>query len=897
MKKKGLLLSLSLVACSAIAISVACLASKHVKIFNSFNASNTLVRNDAFEVDPSTAVEVDTAEYTAIATDNKGNSVNTMFVGFAHDSGGFKIAANKNMYFTNTQPMRGISNIHFSIDVANDYEPNFAYIVYGSSNPLVYEDIFNGYYYDDLQFYYNHFYESHVVEFDYASYYSAPSLVNCHYMMVIICNLTDDVIPINEISFSATCGEEPATKTNVQATAYKEASDMSDKGIPAYFPYLKTNGYTYNLEVDFGLQLGMVNTPDNAELFFNAAMADGYEYINMSVPGINLMLFQKQTGVTTLTMYLQYEMLNSSLLYGAFVYSDQIPYQGAPSSDTWPVQAIEDASTEALSLAFPAVTLTDAKYRVYERPDNGLYKAVYVEIQTQDEATTISEFAAYAAGLDNTIYSVANNYGTSYTITTLDGVFQMSGYVSSYMQLELLQYLEFDHFPIAEFNAAQNNDTALPVISDISGTFISDGATIVGTFDDNDGLDTLIGAFVAEGYSFDGNQNCGLLVPQFLEGEDFGLTALEYFKEGVNKYKFSVHSASIMPNASLTEALSQMMDEPEGSLDPITYSEEVKEVFYYSGIQEGYIFIEDGDSTTIQDIYDSINVSASSKSYNSTAKVIRYIVEDNDKGGEYAVISLHFYERTEGLYIIPGCDRQSSSVLGSLINNTTLQSQLVIADNYYDLPNGNKYYALGSTSAYYYGSKEEVRAIGEAYKATLIAGGYTLSDAYNGQYLAPSGYADVLINYTHNHGVYALYIAFINGSAYLTGYQNYEDAFENHAESVDVLAMLALFPDIFDKSDASVIYANVSYYADKQLSLRFVVNATAFAAGVIGQSLINTYGYQYRYGAGVWVSSLTFKKTDGAGNQYFISFYPSSSMATGEYGSVYSVTLEYKPAE
>ena len=894
MKKKGLLISLSAVACSAIAISAACLASKHVKIFNSFNASNTLVRNDAFEVDTTNVTEVDTEEYTAVATDDKGNQVNTRFVGFTHDSNGFKIPANKNIYFTNTEPMRGISDIHFSIDVADDYEPNFAYVVYGSSNSLVYEDIFNGYYYDDLQFYYNHFYDYHVDEFNYASYYSAPSLTGCHYMMVIICNLTSDVLPIEEISFTATCAAEPDTKSNVQATTYKEASEMSTKGVPAYFPYLKTNGYTYNLEVDYGLQLGMVNTTVNAEIFFDAAMTNGYEYIDMQVPGVNMFLFQKQTGATTaLTMYLQYEILNSSLLYGAFVYSDQIPYQGAPTYDSWPASVIEEYTSEALSLAFPAVTITDAVYKVYERPNNGLYKAVYVDIQAPDAA---NEFIEYIENLDTNIYIAVNDYNDHYTIETIDGRFSMTGNVSNNMELELIEYNQYEHLPANAINTALGR-TVLPVstdFNDIDGTFMCDGSIIKASFADNDGFYDLRSVFINEEYIYQGNSNVGCIIPYLMEKEDFGHTALQYTKVGTNEYNFSFISASIMEKVNFNEAVAQSMHEAEGSLAPLTYTDTVSYVAFEQAVSLKYIYMKNTNINVLQDIYDSIDVSTSNKACNTSANTISYIYEYET--GKYAIIRLLFKVVDSDIYVFTEYeDRGNDSTFNDLADGISVIGQLSISGSYCSLPAGERYLKTGPFSLCYISDELDAHQVAGYYRATLTSQGYTCIDEYNGLYQAPAGYSAVRMYLAPYQSATILYIDFYDYSSFMTGYQNYTDAFENHAQSTDVLAMLALFPDVFTKNASKHIYTNVYYSGDKYQSLSFDVDAFEFSAGVIGQRLMNEFGYMRQFGTTSWGYSLSFAKVDNSGNRYEISFYPSRSMAFGEFGDIFSVRLEYIP--
>ena len=899
--KKKLLLPLTLIAGASMVISVACLASKG-KPFNLFNRINdTLTRNNAFEVDHTTATEIDTDTYSAVASDNKGNSVTTKFVGFTHDSGGFKMTANKNMYFTNTQPMRGISDIHFSIDVANDYEPNFAYAVYGSSNPLVFDDIFNGYYSNDLEFYFNHFYDAHVDDFDYASYVEhshAPSLENCHYVMVVLCNITSDVLPIETISFTATCADEPATKTNVQATAYKEATEMASAGIPDYFPYLNTNGYTYSLEIDFGLQLGMLNKPDNLNPLMMAAYMNGYEPIDMSAVQPNLVLYQKQTGATTaLSIYLMYEMFNSELMYCAVVYSEAIPYQGAPSYDSWPTQAIEDLSTEALSLAFPAVTLTNAKYRVYERPDNGLYKAVYVEIQTEDNATTVSEFAAYADGLDTSIYSVINDYNTHYEIVSLDGRFSMTGYVSSYMELELIEYTQFDHFPVEEINTASNNSIKLPSDIEIDGTYMSDLSMIKATFNGTNDLSNLLSAFANDEYIYQGNDNAGCILPYLVENKEFAHCALQYQKVGTNQYEFSFVSAGVGENAEFSEAVEQLMNDPFGALDPLTYTEKVTYVAFEQGVSFKYIYIPYASSSVMQDIYDSINVPSSDKSYNTSANSVSYIYEyETDR---YIVIRLVFEVVSGGVYVFPEFEEKGhDSTFTDLANDSIVINQLTIDGSYLDVPAGNRYVKTSGFSLCYISDYLDAYRQGMLYRASLLAEGYTCIDEYNGQYKGPTGYADVKIYFESNRGgVTILHISFYDYSSFIKGYENYEAAFENHEQSVDVLAMLALFPDVFEKDASKNIYTSVYYLTDKDMTLSFTVDSNGFVAGSIGQRLMREFGYHKKYNSQIWSYSLAFSKVDNEGNEYEISFYPTKSPAYCQYGDAFSVSLRYTPKD
>ena len=135
MKKKALLLSTCAITSLAVAGGVVLLSN------NDFNAVKAKVNTDFGLVRESVVNEVD--YLTANCIDGKGNTVTTKFTGFTLvNEYDITTGVSNIAYFTNLNPMRGISNIYCEFEKESEtttHTLNFA--VYASSNPLTISDI------------------------------------------------------------------------------------------------------------------------------------------------------------------------------------------------------------------------------------------------------------------------------------------------------------------------------------------------------------------------------------------------------------------------------------------------------------------------------------------------------------------------------------------------------------------------------------------------------------------------------------------------------------------------------------------------------------------------------------------------------------------------------------
>ena len=891
MRRKNILLSLTIMTAAAVAISTVAFYLNKGSLVNRFDGD--LLANEAFNVDQSNATEESEGVYNALASDAKGNTVNTKFSGFAYEDDVFKISPQSNMYFTNTEPIRGIEDITFTIDIADDYYPDFGYIVYGSSRPLNFDDIFHGYYAGDLVFYFNHFAESHITSFSYANYVDnnyAPSLEDCHYMMVVIDNPTEDTIALSSISFSSVCGIEPETKPISQATDYAERAQMTTYGVPTYFPYLYTNGYEIaSNEMFYTVTTYIPMTAAN--YFFQAAISNGYENITGDEIPSNVILFQKKVSSSEcLSMYLMFDPFHgSSFIYGQFVYSNAMPYMGGEAYDVWPTEAIVEASTEALANAFPAPTITNTKYKITAIYNEDTMIDVILTLTCESLEDALEDIDTYLEGLDPDQYVVGAEYGAK-TVETKDAKFFMRISLSGYdCYIELRQYKVFNSFPVDILNVG---DFIVPDSIAVDGEYLLNGAFLRATFNGSDTIEDLIAAFVDRGYEHIGSNESGSLLPYLMVTESYGLTTVRYQKIGANTYSIHFDVAQHEDTKNLKEALTHIYDSYEEAFEPINY-EDGQTSYYRFNLTSGFTFaFIEADDTILYSIFNSINVS--NKVLDFDGRVISYIQELDEN--HYYQVHLLFKFGGDGAYIFVDVSEQNEDELNQLLNPIDAVNRTAYGEHFIDLPNGRRYQAVSGNSVRYISDMKDVREKHDAYEATLLSNGYTLTNSYSGKYKAPEGELDICMQIINRQGISYLYI-YIDTIPDFGSYMNYTDTFVNAAQSAKYLEQLGRFPDVLDKDDDKKIYTNVFYSEEKDSTLFFIVDASEFSAYQIANALVGTYGFSHRYGESLnWMMSLTFEKSDATGT-YVFSITPQSTPASGEVGMAYSVYLQFIPAE
>ena len=139
MKKKVLLLSTCAITSLAVAGGVVLLSN------NDFNAAIKAKANTDFELVRESVVD-EGDDLTANCIDGKGNTVANKFTGFSLvNEYDITTKISDIAYFTNLNPMRGISNIYCEFEKESEtttHTLNFA--VYASSNPLTIDDINSG---------------------------------------------------------------------------------------------------------------------------------------------------------------------------------------------------------------------------------------------------------------------------------------------------------------------------------------------------------------------------------------------------------------------------------------------------------------------------------------------------------------------------------------------------------------------------------------------------------------------------------------------------------------------------------------------------------------------------------------------------------------------------------
>ena len=198
MKKKTLLLSTCAITSLAIAGGVALLSN------NDFNAVKAKANTDFGLVRESV---VDEGDYlTANCIDGKGNTVTNKFTGFTLvNEYDITTEVSNIAYFTNLNPMRGISNIYCEFEKESEttttHTLNFA--VYASSNPLTISDINSGVH-TDLYFH---------IE-DYASGEGKKinrffgGLSKYRYVLIEVFTYSE-TYTLNELTYNVTCEDEP----------------------------------------------------------------------------------------------------------------------------------------------------------------------------------------------------------------------------------------------------------------------------------------------------------------------------------------------------------------------------------------------------------------------------------------------------------------------------------------------------------------------------------------------------------------------------------------------------------------------------------------------------------------------------------------------------------------
>ena len=883
--KKKLLLPLTIL--TSASLIVGCLAVKSaIKGEGLFNTINRELSHGVFDLDQSTITNVDD-HYEAIAIDGSDNTVNTKFVNCTYSGGSLEFPGSKNAYFTNTNPIRGIANVTLSLSFSGDDQAFFC-IAYGSYNPIVLEDIYTGKYID-LKFMGNYCsYSGETSTTIELNNYSGFNFSDCRYVLVLISNTKNYALTLTDLSFEAVCDAEPAEKAVGQSTDYKERSQMTANGVPAYFPYFGTNGYNLVTESDI-TSITSFATGDALGTVFDAAMNNGHELTYQEMYGdAAIMYLQKQNSdkSKTYTIGIMYQPAAEGYFYFNLAYSEYLPYMGGDSYDSWPTAALAEISS-SLATAIPALELTGASYKVVLSEDNAFFREVHIPISGISNTTVAdAEIAAYVANDASGFIGKAETFG--YNLTSPTGQYTMQIDIGGMYSVELCEYKQLDHFPASEYNSyySSNQSMRLPSGINVDGTYMYNSGMFKVTFDGDDDIDDLISAFTSYGYTLDGNENVGTLLPGFTNAE-YRDSGLNYKKVGNNQYEMTIVSPSITPSTTLAESLNDAGN-PEGFLDVITLADENVETVDFSGLL-CYSYIKGEDESYINDVFNSIDVPATFKHYDSTHKIINYLVDikNNPEHPDYVEVFIRFIVKADGLYVQFAYDfKYENGSLSSLVDATTAFAAL---DNskMYAIPSGDRYVVNNTNSVSYYGTREEIAAIGEAYAQTLRINGFT-ENKYFGNFISPdASHYDVNISYMFNGSLGVVRFYFIDGLD-ANGYKNYEDA------GLSLVAGIENFPAAFDKSAGKAMY----YLAPSDKTISLIIDSEQFVMGEFIKSLIIDHGFTGSWSGDViwnYYPSLTF--TNSGGDVFTIHASPSRAIGSTSNNSAWLVSISYTPFE
>ena len=595
MKKKTLLLSTCAITSLAIAGGVALLSN------NDFNAVKAKANTDFGLVRESV---VDEGDYlTANCIDGKGNTVTNKFTGFTLvNEYDITTEVSNIAYFTNLNPMRGISNIYCEFEKESEtttHTLNFA--VYASSNPLTISDINSGVH-TDLYFH---------IE-DYASGEGKKinrffgGLSKYRYVLIEVFTYSE-TYTLNELTYNVTCEDEPEVVDVETKTTWSEEEviTLASYGAPTNFPYPGVSGYNLSNSEQMGVMVQTLVPYDNLINLVSFVSQEGYvQTMDAEAEGRQIAYMQKQNEDKSVTYTYGFNMkeMPGNLFSLQYLYSTNLPYMGGATTPTWPKDKIAEVSAN-LSTAFPDFQLEDVEYQFYSSEESPMNTKVNILVYS--ESTMKEKYVAYFNSLDLDVYNVTINAGDYSTASTKDGLYRLEVYdMDNRLGVTLTENKVYDYLPINEYT--QYNEYNLPEFTDaVSGTFYFEYGEITADSITEEQLNKIVKLFTDIGYvnPSDDPYSRILKTPSTSNYDYNNIEVYIRVDSETGKFNLHIEAKQKIVNSNLSDALINITTYQnfKDYVAPITYEGEITSIYHRVA------YIENATSDTIQEVFNSIN--------------------------------------------------------------------------------------------------------------------------------------------------------------------------------------------------------------------------------------------------------------------------------------------------
>lgn len=617
MKKKVLLLSTCAITSLAIGGGVVLLSN------NDFNAVKAKANTDFGLVRESV---VDEGDYlTANCIDGKDNTVTTKFTGFTLvNEYDITTKVNNIAYFTNLNPMKGISNIYCEFEKESEtttHTLNFA--VYASSNPLTISDINSGVH-TDLYFH---------IE-DYASgqgkkitrYFGG--LNKYRYVLIEVFTFSE-TYTLTELTYNVVCEDEPKVVDVETKTTWskEEATTLASYGAPSNFPYPGVSGYNLSNSEQMGVMVQTLVPYDNLINLVSFVSQEGYvQTMDAEAEGRQIAYMQKQNEDKSVTYTYGFNMkeMPGNLFSLQYLYSTNLPYMGGATTPTWPKDKIAEVSAN-LSTAFPDFQLEDVEYQFYSSEESPMNTKVNILVYS--ESTMKEKYVAYFNSLDLDVYNVTINAGDYSTASTKDGLYRLEVYdMDNRLGVTLTENKVYDYLPINEY--AQYNEYNLPEFTDaVSGTFYFEYGEITADSITEEQLNKIVKLFTDIGYvnPSDDPYSRILKTPSTSNYDYNNIEVYIRVDSETGKFNLHIEAKQKIVNSNLSDALIKITsyENFKDYVAPITYQGEVTSIYHRVA------YIENATSDTIQVVLDSIN--AETKNITDYQISYKTIINDVEK--------------------------------------------------------------------------------------------------------------------------------------------------------------------------------------------------------------------------------------------------------------------------
>ena len=595
MKKKVLLLSTCAITSLAIGGGVVLLSN------NDFNAVKAKANTDFGLVRESV---VDEGDYlTANCIDGKGNTVTTKFTGFTLvNEYDITTEVNNIAYFTNLNPMKGISNIYCEFEKENEtttHTLNFA--VYASSNPLTISDINSGVH-TDLYFHIEDYASGQGKKI--ARYFGG--LNKYRYVLIEVFTFSE-TYTLTELTYNVVCEDEPEVVEVETKTTWskEEATTLASYGAPSNFPYPGVSGYNLSNSEQMGVMVQTLVPYDNLINLVSFVSQEGYvQTMDAEAEGRQIAYMQKQNEDKSVTYTYGFNMkeMPGNLFSLQYLYSTNLPYMGGATTPTWPKDKIAEVSAN-LSTAFPDFQLEDVEYQFYSSEESPMNTKVNILVYS--ESTMKEKYVAYFNSLDLDVYNVTINAGDYSTASTKDGLYRLEVYdMDNRLGVTLTENKVYDYLPINEY--AQYNEYNLPEFTDaVSGTFYFEYGEITADSITEEQLNKIVKLFTDIGYvnPSDDPYSRILKTPSTSNYDYNNIEVYIRVDSETGKFNLHIEAKQKIVNSNLSDALINITTYQnfKDYVAPITYEGEITSIYHRVA------YIENATSDTIQEVFNSIN--------------------------------------------------------------------------------------------------------------------------------------------------------------------------------------------------------------------------------------------------------------------------------------------------